>query len=558
MGIGPTAKDLSKGLYEYHLDFPGNALAPGCGFLHWQRRLTPGHEPTVYAHVATDPGYPGKLALQYWFFYVFNDWNNLHEGDWEMIQLDFDASDAAQALTTKPVAVGYSQHEGAERAEWGSDKLELVDGTHPVVRPAAGSHANFYGEALYLGASASAGVGCDDTRGPTYDVLPVVHTIPSGAAAAKEADPWVAFQGRWGELQPAFFNGPTGPNLKKQWTEPIRWSQTWRARSYVVPTATVFGPGATSFFCSGIGRGSAALVKFVHRPLAFGAVLGLLALIVLVAIARATWRPAAPLRVARRRATGQILSASARMYVGHVGLFVPIGLALIPVSLVISLLQALVLHGTGFLGVETTGQGSGFVAFLILGIGTALTLLGLGVVQAVTAHALVEIDAGRSVSPLRAYRLAAGRLARLFGALLVATLVVSLLAGSAYGIPIALWLAGRWALVAPVIELENVSALGALHRSARLVRKRWLKVSFLIVLGGALVLVAGPLVGVLLIVGTSAPFWLVNVVAGIIYSVTMPFLALTTAYAYFDARARHELAGERDVRTLPAEIELGF
>jgi hypothetical protein len=475
-----------------------------------------------------------------------------------MIQLDFDAANAAQALTRKPVEVGYSQHEGAERAAWGSDKLELVDGTHPVVRPAAGSHANFYGEALYLGASASEGVGCDDTRGPTYDVLPVVHTIPSGTAAAKEADPWIAFEGRWGELRPAFFNGPTGPNLKEQWTEPIRWSQTWRARSYVVPTATVFGPGATSFFCSGIARGSTALVRFVHRPLAFAAVLGLFALIVLVAIARATWRPAAPLRVASRRATGQILSASARMYVGHIGLFVPIGLALIPVSLLVALLQALVLHGTGILGIETTGQGSGVAAFLVLAIGTALTLLGLGVVQAVTAHALVELDAGRRVSPIRAYRLAVGRLAPLFGALLVATLVVSLFAGSAYGIPVALWLAGRWALVAPVIELEDVSALGALRRSGRLVRKRWLKVSFLIVLGGALVLVAGPIVGVLLILGTSAPFWLINVIAGIVYSVTMPFLALTTAYAYFDARARHELAGGRELQVLPAEIELGF
>ena len=50
-------------------------------------------EPTVYAHVATDPGHPGQLALQYWLFYVFNDWNNLHEGDWEMIQLVFDADD---------------------------------------------------------------------------------------------------------------------------------------------------------------------------------------------------------------------------------------------------------------------------------------------------------------------------------------------------------------------------------------------------------------------------------------------------------------------------------
>jgi len=30
--IGPTAKDLARGLYEYHLDFPGNALEPGCDY----------------------------------------------------------------------------------------------------------------------------------------------------------------------------------------------------------------------------------------------------------------------------------------------------------------------------------------------------------------------------------------------------------------------------------------------------------------------------------------------------------------------------------------------
>ena len=87
---------------------------------------------------------PGQLALQYWFFYLFNDYNDKHEGDWEMIQLDFAASDPAQALTQTPDEIGYSQHEGAERAHWGDSKLEVVDGTHPVVYPAAGSHANYY------------------------------------------------------------------------------------------------------------------------------------------------------------------------------------------------------------------------------------------------------------------------------------------------------------------------------------------------------------------------------------------------------------------------------
>jgi hypothetical protein len=553
--IGPTAADLAKGLFEYHLDFPGSALDPGCSYLHWERRLVEGSVPAVYAHVATDPAHPGKLALQYWLFYVFNDWNNLHEGDWEMIQLVFDAPTAAEALRRAPVEVGYSQHEGAERAGWGDDKLERVAGTHPVVHPAAGSHANFYDEALYLGSSAEQGVGCDDTRGPTFDVRPAVHTIPSDSALARARDPWIAFEGRWGELRPAFFNGPTGPNLKTQWTEPISWSEGWRERSYTVPGGSAFGTNATDFFCTVIGSGSTALVRLVDKPLEFALVLGALVLLVAVLLARATWRPAAPLRIARRRAWGQILAASARMYVRRIGLFVGIGLLLVPISLLVTLLQTLVLHATSVLGVQSGGESSGFLALLVLAVGTALTLLGLGLVQAVCARALVEIDQGRPIGAVGAYRLAFGAVRPLFGALLVASLVVSLLASSFYLIPVAVWLAGRWALIAPAIELEELSAFGALRRSGALVRRRWLKVASLIVAGGAIVVVAGPTLGVLLILGTDAPFWLVNVVAGVVYAVAMPFVALTTAYVYFDARVGGELE-ERGPAVLPPEHEL--
>jgi len=554
--IGPSAKDLSKGLFDYHLDFPGSALEPGCDYLRWQRRLVGGQTPAVYAHVATEAGRPGKLALQYWLFYVFNDWNNLHEGDWEMIQLVFDASTPAQALRQPPVEVGYSQHEGAERAAWGDDKLELVDGTHPVVHPAAGSHANFYGESLYLGSSAEQGVGCDDTRGPTFDVRPTVQTIPSDPAQARADFPWVAFEGRWGELRPAFFNGPTGPNLKTQWTEPIRWSEGWRARSYAVPGGSAFGTAGTDFFCGSIAHGSRALVRLVDNPVAFGLVLAGLALLVIILISRATWRPAAPLRLAHRRSWGQILSASARMYVQRIPLFVGIGLVVIPISLLVTLLQALVLHATSILGVQADGEESGLLALFVLAIGTALTLLGLGLVQAACVRALVRIDEGRPVGPLAAYRLAVDSAAPLFGALLVASIVVSLLASSIFLIPIAVWLAGRWALIAPAVELESLSAARALRRSGRLVRRRWLKVASLIVAGGALVVVAGPLIGVLLILLTDAPFWLVNVIAGIVYAVAMPLVALVTAYVYFDARTRGELETESELTELPAEIEL--
>ena len=228
--IGPSGEDL-RNRFEYHLDFPGDALAAGCDYERWTRRLAEGSEPTVYAHVATEAGQPGQLALQYWFFYTFNDFNNTHEGDWELIQLVFDADDPREALDQEPVAIGYSSHEGAERADWDDDeKLERVDETHPVVYPGAGSHANKFTEALYLGSSAEAGVGCDDTRGPHRELRPVVATIPSDPEAAAAAFPWIEFEGRWGELQEAFFNGPTGPNLKGQWTEPISWSEDWRER----------------------------------------------------------------------------------------------------------------------------------------------------------------------------------------------------------------------------------------------------------------------------------------------------------------------------------------
>ena len=45
--------------------------------------------------------------------------------------------------------------------------------------------------------------------------------------------------------------------------------------------------------------------------------------------------------------------------------------------------------------------------------------------------------------------------APLFGALLVASIVVSLLASSIFLIPIAVWLAGRWALIARRLEAEG-------------------------------------------------------------------------------------------------------
>jgi hypothetical protein len=553
--IAPSAQDLA-GLYEYHLDFPGSALDPGCSYERWARRLEQGSPPTVYAHVATDPAYPGKLALQYWFFYAFNDFNNKHEGDWEMIQLVFDADTAEQALeASSPVEVGYSSHEGAERSDWDADKLEIVDGTHPVVYPAAGSHANKYTAALYIGSSADAGVGCDDTRGPHVQIRPVVRTIPSDPAAAAAEYPWITFEGRWGELQQAFFNGPTGPNLKTQWTQPIEWADGWRDRSYAVPTGGILGTGATDLFCSGVERGSSALIRLLRNP---GATLLALAIIVgllVFAIVRATWAPVAPFRVGSRRSWGQILSASARMYVTHVRLFVGLGILLLPVVILITVLQWLLLRATDLFG-SVTGDLAGLFAYLALVLGLVLTLFAFAIVQAATAGALRELDAGRPVGATEAGRLAIHRLRPLLRSVAIVAFAWVALTTTGFLIPVAIWLAVRWCLVAPVVELEGASGLTALRRSGALVRGRWIRVGSLVGVGAAIGLLAGPLVGALLIFASNSSLALLNLVAGIVYAIALPFVALVTAYVYFDARVRSELEPADARATLPAEIQV--
>ena len=42
--IGPLATDLGN-RFEYHLDFPGSTLEPGCDYERWTQRLTEGQRP---------------------------------------------------------------------------------------------------------------------------------------------------------------------------------------------------------------------------------------------------------------------------------------------------------------------------------------------------------------------------------------------------------------------------------------------------------------------------------------------------------------------------------
>ena len=228
----------------------------------------------------------------------------------------------------------------------------------------------------------------------------------------------------------------------------------------------------------------------------------------------------------------------------------------IPLAAVISLLEAVVLGGFGLLGLDATGESAGAFVLLVVAVGATLTLLGVTLVQAAIAGALLEIDEGKRPGPIHAYRLAFAKLRPLAGSLVVAVAVCVALTATALLIPIAVWLAVRWALLAQAVAVEDRSALNALRRSVELVRGRWFRVASLVGAGAVIVLVAGPLLGALLIIATDAPLPLLNVVAGVVYALAVPFVALTTTYVYLDARVRLELEPPDARAELPSELDL--
>lgn len=90
--------------------------------------------PTVYGRVIRSQD---GIALMYWFLYAYNDAPNKHEGDWEMVAIELDASET-------PVQAGYASHKSGLRRAWADIEKATDDPQRPVVYVARGSHAAYF------------------------------------------------------------------------------------------------------------------------------------------------------------------------------------------------------------------------------------------------------------------------------------------------------------------------------------------------------------------------------------------------------------------------------
>ena len=532
----PSAEDL-VGLGDgFYLDLPGEPLAPGCDYEEWFRGKQ--DIPTaVYARVVADPEGSETLVVQYWFWWVYNDWNDKHEGDWEMIQLLFPAKDARRALTVSPTAVAYAQHEGSEVAAWDDPKL-LREGDHVAVYPGQGSHAAYYTQARWFGKSAAAGFGCDNTS--VSDGLSATVLRPE--VRMLDGQPWLTFTGRWGQKAPSFNNGPTGPNTKDQWDAPVTW-QAEEGRSSAVALPMVLSAAEESF-CTLTGAGSMLFIDLLANPV--GVLVGLvLAIVAIVLLVRSTtWRGGAG-SIDRTRAAGQILVAPA-------GILRRNALHYLPVAVVVGLaLMASYTTQTVLLRPEPTGDlaavgaPGGSVVDILLILLVALATL---VVAAWAVARTVAITAGSAGGPEppggpRATRYGTGRTLLTYVVVAACGLTIIL-------VPVALYLVGRWSVATPAAVVENLPVGAAGQRSADLVRGRWWRAFAIMVAIGIIAVAPGALLGAILLLLTGWSFSVVNTAVVCLTAIMVVYGAVAVTLHFYDLCARHA----QQMPTVPDEV----
>ncbi len=191
---------------EFYLDVEdtGSGISYGA--------ITSQYPVTVYARVNV---WSEGILLQFWFFYIYNDGLNKHEGDWEVVSVLLD-------LAGRPKLVAYSQHYTAIVRHW--TNLERI-GSHPIVYVARGSHASYFSAGEHMLRSTPCGFTGLDSASGTVTVGNEDYTL-----VLLDEQAWLAFEGLWGEANPLpGMSGPPGPIYRRDgcgsslWTPPPRW-----------------------------------------------------------------------------------------------------------------------------------------------------------------------------------------------------------------------------------------------------------------------------------------------------------------------------------------------
>jgi hypothetical protein len=167
----------------------------------------------VYVHVKRAKS--GGFFIQYWFFYPYNNYYDIiiHEGDWEHITVRLDANG-------NPVKAYYAAHSEGTTHNWGN--LQKVNGTHPVVYSARGSHASYPTAGDHTIKGLPLGIPAKDD---TYNSGPVWQTWNNLVNIGEKGRPlngqeFILYSGRWGKFgKTSDLTGPVGPTFHSEFDD---------------------------------------------------------------------------------------------------------------------------------------------------------------------------------------------------------------------------------------------------------------------------------------------------------------------------------------------------
>jgi hypothetical protein len=543
---GPTTADVAGLDEDHYLDLNGTALGDTCVYARDFRKLVEeGKAPVLtYAHIAREAGRSG-FALQFWFFWYFNQFNDLHEGDWEGMQITFGAEtpQAALASDEEPDQIIVFQHSGGERADWDSGKVQK-EGTHPVVYPAAGSHATFYDSAVYVqNGQNGSGLGCDVTTPPLRELRPRPVLLPNQVTETGEFA-WLSYYGRWGEREKGYNNGPQGPQTKTVWREPFSWMEDQRTTSPRLPGGSLgLGTPVVGAFCGTVATASELLnLDIKSRPLLI-VTLALLLVVFALFVGFTRWRPVDPDNLRKRRSFGQLARAARQLYGRHWRVLVPVSVVAIPIVGIATWLANLI--GT----IHTGERGSG----LNLELGSLLEALirpaAMAVVSAVVivlVRLLVEGEERPGFG--QAFRGMRSRFWRVVGGQMLFVLAMLGLTITVVGIPFAVNKYVAWSFVKQEILFEERKIRPAFHGSADLVRGRWWHSVRFVLFLFLVTQVAGPVLTFALIF-TALPLIWVNLLGALVFALLIPYVALGETLLYLDLAVRAESEGIKPARS---------
>jgi hypothetical protein len=526
----PTNADVSGLKGDYYLNLRGEALGDTCVYARdfEQLLLEEKAPPVTYAHIAREPNHEG-FALQYWFFWYFNQFNDLHEGDWEGMQLTFESNTPKEALQEEPGEMILFQHAGGEKASWDDSKVQK-EGTHPVVYPAAGSHASFYGSAVYVqNGQNGSGVGCDNTTAPLRELKLRPVVIPE---AAPETGPfgWLSYRGRWGEREKGYNNGPTGPVTKTVWREPFAWMEDQRSTSPRLPGGSIVGPQVTGAFCGAVAVASELInLDIQSRPAAILTIVAVvLILALLIGITR--WWPVDLQHLRKKRAFGQLVRAARQLYGRHFLVLVPIGLTALPI-----------VGGITLLGQTIADRNSGDTGGVRLTLADVLEFIGRPVAAALVAALVIVFVRGLVETGRGGYRDSwrgvGRRFWRVVGGQIMATLGVTLLAITVIGAPWAIWKYFSWQFVQQQILFEDKPLRAAFRDSSELVRGSWWRTVRVAGFFWLVSTVLGPVLGFVLIFLNFELVW-INLIGSLVFALIIPYVTLGHTLLYFDLQER--------------------